>query len=148
MHADDADPRALHVLLVEDDPGDVLLAKEAFEQSHASCHLHVASCGEAAIGFLRRTGPWDTAPRPGLILLDLNLPGRSGLDILAEIKTDPDLTTIPVVMLSNSEAAEDVLRSYQLHANAYLVKPAGFDPFIDAIRKAGEFFLTLIQPPG
>ena len=147
MHADDADPRALHVLLVEDDPGDVLLAKEAFEQSHAPCQLHVASCGEDAIGFLRRTGPCQMAPRPGLILLDLNLPGRTGLDVLAEIKADPDLKTIPVVVLTTSQAPEDILRSYQLHTNAYLIKPAGFDRFIDAIRKVDEFFLTLIQRP-
>ena len=147
MHANAADARALHVLLVEDDPGDVLLAKEAFEQSPAPCHLHVAADGEEAIAFLRRTGPWNMAPRPGLILLDLNLPGRDGLEVLAEIKADPDLKTIPVVVLTTSQAPEDVLRSYQLHTNAYLIKPQGFDRFIDAVRKVDEFFLTLIQRP-
>ena len=147
MHADDADPRALHVLLVEDDPGDVLLAKEAFEQSHASCHLHVVSCGEGAIGFLRRTGPWDRAPRPGLILLDLNLPRRGGLEILAELKADDDLKTIPVVVLTTSAAHDDILRSYQLHASAYVTKPTGFDLFIDAIRKVDNFYLALARLP-
>jgi CheY-like chemotaxis protein len=147
MDANAADSRGLHVLLVEDDPGDVLLAKEAFEQSHAPCRLHVVACGEEAIGFLRRTCPHEMAPRPGLILLDLNLPGRSGLDVLAEIKADGDLKTIPVVVLTTSQAPEDILRSYQLHTNAYLSKPAGFDRFIDAIRKVDEFFLALIQRP-
>ena len=148
MHANAADTRVLHVLLVEDDPGDVFLAEEAFEQSPAPCHLHVASCGEEAIGFLRRTGPHEMAPRPGLILLDLNLPGRGGLDVLAEIKADPDLKTIPVVVLTTSQAPDDILRSYQLHTNAYLIKPQGFDRFIEAIRKVDEFFLTLIERPG
>ena len=147
MHADAADPRVLHVLLVEDDPGDVLLAIEAFEQSYAPCHLHVVSCGEGAIGFLRRTGPYDMAPRPGLILLDLNLPGRGGLDVLAEIKADPDLNTIPVVMLTISQAPDDILRSFELHTNAYLIKPAGFGRLIDVIRQVDEFFLALIQWP-
>ena len=147
MHANAADSRDLHVLLVEDDPGDVLLAKEAFEQSPAPCHLHVAGDGEEAIGFLRRAGPYQEAPRPGLILLDLNLPRRSGLDVLAEIKADGDLKTIPVVVLTTSQAQEDVVRSYQLHTNAYLIKPTGFDRFIDAIRKVDEFFLALIQRP-
>jgi CheY-like chemotaxis protein len=142
-----ADSRVPHVLLIEDDPGDALLAREAFEQSCAPCHLHVASDGEEAIGFLRRTGPHEMAPRPGLILLDLNLPGRGGLDVLAEIKADPDLKTIPVVVLTTSRAHDDILRSYQLHTNAYLIKPAGFDRFIDAIRKVDEFFLALIQRP-
>ena len=147
MHAKAADSRALHVLLVEDDPGDVLLAEEAFEQSRTPCHLHVVGCGEEAIGFLRLTGPYQMAPRPGLILLDLNLPGRAGLDVLAEIKADRDLKTIPVVVLTTSQAPDDILRSYQLHTNAYLIKPAGFDRFIDAIRKVDEFFLALIQRP-
>ena len=148
MPANATDSQARHVLLVEDDPGDVLLAKEAFEQSPAPCHLHVAGDGEEAIGFLRRTGHHEEAPRPGLILLDLNLPGRSGLDVLAEIKADGNLATIPVVVLTTSQDPEDIRRSYQLHTNAYLTKPPGFDRFIEAIRKTGEYFLALIQRPG
>jgi len=139
--------QVLDVLLVEDDPGDVLLAQEAFEQSVISSQLHVVGDGEQAIGFLRRTGPYARAPRPGLILLDLNLPRRGGLEVLAELKADEDLKSIPVVVLTTSAAQDDILRSYQLHASAYVIKPTGFDLFIDAIRKVDNFYLALARLP-
>ena len=141
------DTQVLDVLLVEDDPGDVLLAQEAFAQSAVSSQLHVADDGDQAIGFLRQTGPYASAPRPGLILLDLNLPRRGGLEILAELKADDDLKTIPVVVLTTSAAQDDILRSYQLHASAYVTKPTGFDLFIDAIRKVDNFYLALARLP-
>jgi CheY-like chemotaxis protein len=137
----------LNVLLVEDDPGDVLLAQEAFAQSAIPSQLHVADDGDQAIAFLRRTGLYASVPRPGLILLDLNLPRRGGLDVLAELKADEDLKTIPVVVLSTSAAQDDILRSYQLHASAYVTKPTGFDLFIDAIRKVDNFYLALARLP-
>jgi CheY-like chemotaxis protein len=139
--------QVLNVLLVEDDPGDVLLAQEAFAQSAITSQLHVAGDGDLAIRFLRRTGPYASAPRPGLILLDLNLPRRGGLEVLAELKADQDLKTIPVVVLTTSAAEEDILRSYQLHANAYVTKPTSFDLFIDAIRQVDNFYLALARLP-
>jgi CheY-like chemotaxis protein len=144
---DAAGSRVRHVLLVEDDPGDVLLAREAFEQSPLPCCLHVASDGEVALGFVRRSGPYADAPRPALILLDLNLPGLSGLEVLAELKDDKDLRIIPVVILTTSEAPEDILRSFRLHANAYITKPPGFEPFTAAIHQASGFFLGLSRQP-
>ena len=141
------DTQVLDVLLGEDDPGDVLLAQEAFAQSAVSSQLHVAEDGDQAIGFLRQTGPYASAPRPGLILLDLNLPRRGGLEILAELKADYDLKTIPVVVLTTSAAQDDILRSYQLHASAYVTKPTGFDLFIDALRKVDNFYLALARLP-
>jgi CheY-like chemotaxis protein len=137
----------VNVLLVEDDPGDVLITREAFEQHGIDNQLHVVSDGEQAIQFLRRTGDFTTAPRPGLILLDLNLPRRNGLEVLAEVKSDGELLTIPVVVLTTSQAQEDILRSYSLHANAYITKPVDFDRFITAIRQIDTFFLTMVKLP-
>jgi CheY-like chemotaxis protein len=141
------DPRIVDVLLVEDDPGDVLMTREAFEYYKIRNPLHVVSDGEQALQFLRRTGPFPDAPRPGLILLDVNLPRVSGLEVLAELKQDPELGVIPVVMLTTSKADEDILRSYRLHANAYVTKPVDFESFIAAIRQIDDFFLTLVQLP-
>lgn len=135
------------VLLVEDDPGDVLITREAFEQHGIRSRLHVVSDGEQAIEFLRRVGDFTTAPKPGLILLDLNLPRRNGLEVLAEVKADSELLPIPVVVLTTSHAQEDILRSYSLHANAYITKPMDFDHFINAIRQIDNFFLTLVKLP-
>lgn len=135
------------VLLVEDDPGDVLITREAFEQHGIRNRLHVVSDGEQAIEFLRRVGDFTTAPKPGLILLDLNLPRRNGLEVLAEVKADSELLPIPVVVLTTSHAQEDILRSYSLHANAYITKPMDFDHFINAIRQIDNFFLTLVKLP-
>ena len=113
----------ISVLLVEDDPGDVVLIREAFEDNKVHNTLHVVSDGVEAMAFLRNEGEHAAAPRPDLVLLDLNLPRMDGREVLAEVKADPDLRTIPVVVLTTSEAEEDVLRSYDLHANAYVTKP-------------------------
>jgi len=135
------------VLLVEDDPGDVLMTREAFEHFRIRNNLHVVGDGEQAINFLRKTGDYVDMPRPGLILLDLNLPRRNGLEVLAELKTDADLMTIPVVVLTTSQAEEDILRSYALHANAYISKPVDFERFIGVIGQIDDFFLTLVKLP-
>ena len=133
------------VLLVEDDPGDVLMTKEAFEHYKLRNVLHVVTDGEQALQFLRRTGGYADAPRPGLILLDLNLPRLDGLEVLAELKADPELKVIPVVILTTSQAQQDVLRSYALHANAYVSKPVDFERFMEAIRQIDNFFVTLVK---
>src|SRR5215472_17146044 len=135
------------VLLVEDDPGDVLMTKEAFEHHEIRGNLHVVGDGDQAMQFLRKTGDYIDVPRPGLILLDLNLPRRNGLEVLAELKTDTDLMTIPVVVLTTSQAEEDILRSYALHANAYISKPVDFERFISLIGQIDDFFLTLVKLP-
>ena len=119
-------PAVIDVLLVEDDPGDVLMTREAFEEHKLRNNLHVVNDGVEAVEFLRREGRYADAPRPGLILLDLNLPRKDGREVLAEIKADESLRAIPVVVLTTSEAEEDVLRSYDLHANAYVTKPVDF----------------------
>ena len=137
----------IDVLLVEDDQGDVLMTKEAFAHYKIRNELHVATDGEQALRFLRRVDEYADAPRPGLILLDLNLPRRDGREVLAEIKADPELRTIPVVVLTTSEAEEDILRSYSLHANAYVSKPVDFDRFVDVIRRIDDFFVTVVKLP-
>ena len=147
--ADCGDAKVIDVLLVEDDEGDVLMTREAFEYYKIRNRLHVVPVpdGDQALDFLRQTGAYPDAPRPGLILLDVNLPRRSGLEILAELKQDPDLLLIPVVMLTTSRAEEDIVRSYSLHANAFVSKPVDFEHFIDAIRQIDTFFLTLVKLP-
>ena len=135
------------VLLVEDDPGDVLLTRDTFEDCHLGLNLHVVGDGEEAMRFLRRTGEFAAMPRPALVLLDLNLPRRGGLEVLADLKTDPDLRTIPVVILTTSQAEADIGRSYDLHANAYVIKPIDAAKFADAIKQIDEFFLNLMQRP-
>jgi CheY-like chemotaxis protein len=135
------------VLLVEDDPGDVLMTREAFEHHKIRNKLHVVADGVEALQFLRREGPHADAPRPGLVLLDLNLPRKDGREVLAEIKSDDTLRSIPVVVLTTSEAEEDILRSYDLHANAYVTKPVDFDRFIDVIRQIDDFFVTVVKLP-
>jgi CheY-like chemotaxis protein len=139
--------KPVDVLLVEDDEGDVLITREAFEFYKIRNPLHVVTDGEQALQFVRRTGPFADAPRPGLILLDVNLPRLSGLEVLAELKQDPELLLIPVVILTTSQAEEDILRSYKLHANAYVSKPVDFEHFTEAIRQIDDFFMTLVQLP-
>jgi CheY-like chemotaxis protein len=145
--AEQDDLKPVDVLLVEDDEGDILMTKEAFEFYKIRNRLHVVTDGEQALHFLRRTGPFPDVPRPGLIMLDVNLPRLSGLEVLAELKKDPELLVIPVVMLTTSQAEEDILRSYRLHANAYVTKPVDFEQFVAAIRQIDDFFLTLVQRP-
>ena len=139
--------KPVDVLLVEDDEGDILITREAFEFHKIRNPLHVVTDGEQALQFVRRTGPFADAPRPGLILLDVNLPRLSGLEVLAELKRDPELLLIPVVVLTTSQAEEDILRSYELHANAYVSKPVDFEHFIEAIRQIDDFFMTLVKLP-
>jgi CheY-like chemotaxis protein len=140
--------RWIDVLLVEDDPGDVLLTQEAFEHNKVRNKLHVVSDGEQAMAFLRRQGDYTDVPRPDLVLLDLNLPRKDGREVLEEIKDDPELRAIPVVVLTTSEAEEDILRSYLLHANAYVSKPVDFDQFIRVVRQIDDFFVTVVKLPG
>ncbi len=137
----------IDVLLVEDDEGDVLMTREAFEHHKLRNQLHVVPDGVEAIAFLRREGKHEGAPRPGLILLDLNLPRKDGREVLEEIKSDATLRTIPVVVLTTSQAEEDILRSYNLHANAYVAKPVDFERFIDVIRQIDDFFVTVVKLP-
>ncbi|UOX89011.1 response regulator [Amycolatopsis sp. FBCC-B4732] len=140
-------PAPIDILLVEDDPGDVLMTQEAFEHHKIRNALHIAADGVEALEFLNREGRFREAPRPGLILLDLNLPRKDGREVLGEIKRDPDLRTIPVVVLTTSEAEEDIVRSYELHANAYVTKPVDFEKFIEVVRKIDDFWVTVVQLP-
>ncbi|MCD0482577.1 response regulator [Streptacidiphilus sp. ASG 303] len=137
----------IEVLLVEDDPGDELMTREAFEDNKIGNTLHVVRDGEEALDFLYRRGAHTDAPRPDLILLDLNLPKYDGRQVLERIKSDPDLALIPVVVLTTSAAEEDILRSYKLHANAYVTKPVDLDQFIAAVRQIDEFFVQVVRLP-
>ena len=139
--------RPIDVLLVEDDPGDVLMTKEAFQDYKVQNQLHVVNDGTEAMAFLRREGDYADVPRPDLVLLDLNLPRMDGREVLQAIKSDPDLASIPVVVLTTSEAEEDVLRSYSLHANAYVIKPVDFERFIQVVRQIDDFFITVVRLP-
>ena len=142
-----SNPEHIEVLLVEDDIGDVVMTREALAEGKVLNRLHVVGDGVEAIEFLRRQGPHADAPRPDLILLDLNLPRRDGRQVLAEVKGDPDLRRIPVVVLTTSEAEEDILRSYDLHANAYVTKPVDFDRFVAVIHQIDEFFISVVRLP-
>jgi CheY-like chemotaxis protein len=135
------------ILLVEDDPGDVLITREAIESSKVANRLSVVNNGEEALQFLHREGPFPDAPRPGLVLLDLNLPRLDGREVLARMKADPDLRRIPVVVLTTSSSDEDIVRSYDLHANAYVTKPVDFDQFMSVVRQIDEFFVSIVTLP-
>ncbi len=137
----------IEVLLVEDDPGDELMTREAFKDNKVRNNLHVARDGEEAIDFLYRRGVYTDMPRPDLILLDLNLPKYDGREVLAKIKSDENLNTIPVVVLTTSEAEEDIVRSYRLHANAYVTKPVDFERFLEVVRQIDDFFVTVVRLP-
>ncbi|OEJ62628.1 two-component system response regulator [Streptomyces agglomeratus] len=137
----------IEVLLVEDDPGDELMTREAFKDNKIGNTLHVAHDGQEALDFLYRKGQHTNAPRPDLILLDLNLPKYDGRQVLERIKSDPDLAHIPVIVLTTSSAEEDILRSYRLHANAYVTKPVDLDQFVSAIRQIDDFFVTVVRLP-
>ena len=137
----------VEILLVEDDPGDVLITREAIESSKVANRLNVVSNGEEALQFLRRESPHERAPRPGLILLDLNLPRLDGREVLARIKADPDLRRIPVVVLTTSSSDEDIIRTYDLHANAYVTKPVDFEQFMSVVRQIDEFFVSIVALP-
>jgi CheY-like chemotaxis protein len=137
----------IEVLLVEDDPGDVLLTKEAFADNKVKNNLNIVSDGEEAIAYLRRQEPYAEASRPDLVLLDLNLPRKDGREVLKDIKADPELRSIPVIVLTTSEADDDILRSYDLHANAYVTKPVDFDAFIRIVRQIDDFFVSVVKLP-
>ena len=138
---------AIDVLLVEDNPGDVRLTREAFREANMSIRLHVVSDGVEAMKFVRREAVHADAPRPDLILLDLNLPKMDGREVLARIKDDDDLKTIPTVILTTSGTQADILRSYQLHANAYVSKPLQLDAFQGLVSCINEFWLTKVMLP-
>ncbi|HET9892651.1 MAG TPA: response regulator [Mycobacterium sp.] len=139
--------RAIDILLVEDDPGDELITREAFEHNKLKNRLHVAHDGEEGLNYLYRRGEFADAPRPDLILLDLNLPKYDGRQLLEKIKSDPDLAGIPVVVLTTSSAEEDIIKSYKLHANAYVTKPVDLDQFMKAVRQIDEFFVQVVRLP-
>jgi len=138
---------AIQVLLVEDSPGDVRLTQEAFRDANRSIHLHVAGDGVEAMAFLRREGAYRDAPRPDLILLDLNLPKMDGRQVLAHIKEDGNLKTIPTVILTTSDAEVDIVKSYQLQANCYLTKPVQLDAFESLVKSINDFWLTKVKLP-
>lgn len=137
----------IHVLLVEDSPGDVRLTQLAFRDVSMPNVLHVASDGVEAMAFLRHQEPFTTVPRPDIILLDLNLPRMDGREVLATIKADDDLKTIPTIILTTSEAEADIVRSYELQANSYLAKPVAFDKFVGIVKSINDFWLTMSKLP-
>jgi two-component system, chemotaxis family, response regulator Rcp1 len=137
----------IEILLVEDNPGDVRLTQEALRDAKVRNRLHVVADGIEATSFLRRQGKHADAPRPDLVLLDLNLPKKSGREVLAEIKQDPSLKSIPVVILTTSAAEEDILRSYELHANCYITKPVGLDQFLKVVKTIDNFWLAIVKLP-
>ncbi|MFD4442967.1 response regulator [Nocardia sp. NPDC058519] len=139
--------KPIDILLVEDDPGDELMTREAFEDNKIGNTLHVARDGQEALDFLYRVDGYADAPRPDLILLDLNLPRYDGRQVLAKIKADPELALIPVVVLTTSAAEEDILRSYKLHANAYVTKPVDLEQFVSAIKQIDDFFVQVVRLP-
>jgi chemotaxis family two-component system response regulator Rcp1 len=137
----------IEILLVEDNPGDLRLAQEGLRQSKVASHLSVARDGEEALEFMRRQGAHAEAPRPQLVLLDLNLPKRSGFEVLEELKADQDLQRIPVVVLSSSDSDEDVARAYDLHAACYVSKPSDFQEFAAVVEQVHDFWLSVARLP-
>lgn len=140
--------RPIEVLLVEDDPGDVLMTREAFEDNKVHNRLTVVTNGVDALAYLRKEREYADVATPDLVLLDLNLPRMDGREVLAAIKSEEALRHIPVVVLTTSEAEEDVLRSYRLHANAYVTKPVDFEQFITVVRQIDDFFVSVVRLPG
>jgi two-component system, chemotaxis family, response regulator Rcp1 len=137
----------IEILLVEDNPGDVRLTKEALKEGKVYSNLHTVKDGVEAMEFLRREGKYKSVPRPDIILLDLNLPKKDGREVLQEIKTDAELRRIPVVVLTTSKAEEDVLRTYDLHANCYVTKPVDLEKFMVVVKTIDSFWLTVVTLP-
>ncbi|WP_319431353.1 response regulator [Mycobacterium sp. RTGN5] len=137
----------IHILLVEDNPGDVRLTQEALRGARVANDLHVVGDGEEAIEYLRRRGRYVDAPRPDIILLDLNLPRLDGREVLIDIKSDPDLAKIPIIVLTSSSAERDIQSAYELHANCYISKPVDFTEFIEAVRSLEGFWLRIVRLP-
>lgn len=140
-------PRPINILLIEDNPGDVRLTKEALQEAKVLNNLTNVSDGVEALNYLRRTGKYASATKPDLILLDLNLPKMDGREVLGEVKKDPKLKRIPVVILTSSKAEEDILRSYDLHANSYVTKPVSLDQFLQVVESIEGFWLTVVKLP-
>lgn len=140
-------PAPVEILLVEDNPGDVRLTREALKDAKVANNLNVVSDGEQALDYLNRRGRFADATRPDLVLLDLNLPKVDGREVLASIKADSDLRRIPVVVLTTSSAEEDILRSYDLHANCYVTKPVEFDSFLKIVESIDDFWLSIVRLP-
>ena len=138
----------IEILMVDDSMGDVRLAQEALKEARVRNRLSVVHDGEQAMAFLRREDGYGDAPRPDLVLLDLNMPRMDGREVLAQIKGDPDLRSIPVVVLTTSEAEVDIVKAYDLHANAYITKPVDLEAFLDAVKVVEEFWLTVVRLPG
>lgn len=147
MTSTESSPRSIEILLVEDNPGDARLTIEAMREAKLRNRLHVVEDGVEAMQFLRREGRFGDAARPDLILLDLNLPKKDGREVLAEIKSDPALKRIPVVVLTTSRAEEDILRAYDLHANCYVTKPVDLEQFMKIVKQIDEFWLKLVILP-
>lgn len=139
--------RVVEILLVEDNPADVLLMQEALRDGKILNNLYVASNGDEALDFLYRKGAYQDAPRPDLIMLDLNLPKKDGREVLAEIKNDPELKSIPVVVITTSKSEEDVFKSYNLHANCYITKPVRLSQFFQVVKDIEDFWFTLVKLP-
>jgi len=139
--------KPIEILLVEDNPGDVDLTREALENNKLRNNLHVVSDGDAAMAFLRHEGKYAGAPRPGMVLLDLNLPKKNGREVLAEMKADENLKRIPVVILTSSSSEEDIHKSYNLHANCYVTKPIELGHFIKVVQAIEDFWLTIVELP-
>ena len=147
MSTADKESRQIEILLIEDNPGDVRLTQEAMRAAKMTNVLHVVEDGVQAMEFLRQRGRFKDAPRPDLILLDLNLPKKDGRSVLAEVKTDPDLRRIPVVVLTTSRSEEDVMKAYGLHANAYVTKPVDLEQFMKIVALIDEFWVNVVTLP-
>ena len=141
------DAKAIQILLVEDNPGDVRLTQEVLKEAVVPNHIHAVRTGIEALAFLRRQGQYSDAPRPDLILLDLNLPKKSGHEVLDEIKTDEKLKRIPVVVLTTSSADQDITQAYDAHANCYITKPIDLNQFLKAMKAIEEFWFTVVKLP-
>ena len=139
--------RAIGILLVEDNPGDVRLTREALKEAKVQNSLSVASDGVEAMAYLRREGAYSAAARPDIVLLDLNLPKKDGRQVLAEVKVDPELRRIPIVVLTTSKAEEDILKTYDLHANCFITKPVDFDKFVKVVQSIEHFWLSIVTLP-
>ncbi len=144
---DEMSGKTVDLLLIEDNPGDVRLTREALEEAKVRNNLYVVEDGVEATAFLHKEGKYADAPRPDLILLDLNLPKKNGRELLAEIKQDPDLKCIPVVILTSSSSEEDIIRSYNLHANCYITKPVNLERFLDVVKSIDNFWLSVVTLP-
>jgi CheY-like chemotaxis protein len=143
----DTEPEPVEILLAEDNPGDAKLTRKALEQGKVINNLNVVTDGVEAMGYLRQEGEYADRPRPDLVLLDLNMPRKDGREVLQDIKSDPDLRRIPIVVMTSSEAEEDIVQSYDLHANAYVTKPIDFDGFIEVVGSLEEFWLSVVKMP-